>query len=82
MSTNLRVTKALKRAGSSDLTVMQESGYYQRDKTRWGTLYWTVTEIIQWTLAIIPWHSFVLIHHLLWHSFFAAQFQGQMICFH
>ena len=32
--------------------MMQESGYYQRDKTRWRTLYWTVREIIQWTLAI------------------------------
>ena len=37
---------------------MQGSGYYQRDKPRWRTLYWTVREIIQRTLAIIPWHSF------------------------
>ena len=138
--------------------MMQGSGYYQRDKTRWRTLYWTVREIIQRTLAIIPWHSFAasnsegtnyffsrsfsvlfnfpprtnicieysstsvtsvltfrdlvrkwhqnsddstdiifkillsvphfslisscVIHQLLWHLFFAAQFQGQMICFH
>ena len=137
---------------------MQGYGYYQRDKTRWRILYWTVREIIQRTLAIIPWHSFTasssegtnyffltfvfcfvqffpreqisvlnivpppwpvlkfrdlvrkwhhnsddstdiifrlilsvlyfslisscVIHHLLWHLFFAAQFQGQMICFH
>ena len=137
---------------------VQGSGYYQRDKTRLRTLYWTVREIIQWTLAIIPWRSFAasnsegtnwffsrsfsvlfnflpprtnwsvlnifstsvtckflnlvrkwhhnpddstditfrlilsvllfsliwscVIHHLLWHLFFAAQFQGQMICFH
>ena len=26
--------------------------------------------------------SSCVIHHLLWHLFFAAQFQGQMICFH
>ena len=52
------LTMALKRAGSSDLAVMQGSGYYQRDKTRWRTLYWTVREIIQRKLAIIPWHSF------------------------
>ena len=26
-------------SGSSDLAVMQGSGYYQRDKTRWRTLY-------------------------------------------
>ena len=51
-------SRALKRAGSSDLAVMQGSGYYQRDKTRWRTLYWTVREIIQRTLAIFPWHSF------------------------
>ena len=137
--------------------MMQGSGYYRRDKTRWQTLYWTVREIIQWTLAIIPWHSFgasnsegtnyffsrsfsvlfnffpprtnlcieysstsvtckfrdlvrkwhhnsddstdiifrlilsvlyfsllssCVIHHLLWHLFYAAQFQGQMICYH
>ena len=31
---------------------------YRRDKTRWRTLYGTVREIIQRTLAIIPWHSF------------------------
>ena len=138
--------------------MMQGSGYYQRDKTRWQTLYWTVREIIQRTLVIIPWHSFAasnsegknyfshvrflfcsifpprtnicieysstsvtsvltfrdlvrkwhhnsvdstdiifrlilsvlyfslisscVIHHLLWHLFFAAQFQGQMISFH
>ena len=37
---------------------MQGSGYNQRDKTRWKTLYWLVREIIQRTLAIIPWHSF------------------------
>ena len=48
----------MKRAGSSDLAVMQGSGYHQRDKTRWRTLYWTVREIIQRKLAIIPWHSF------------------------
>ena len=35
-------TRALKRAESSDLAEMQGSGYYQRDKTRWWTLYWTV----------------------------------------
>ena len=29
---------------------MQGPGYYQRDKKRWRTLYWTVREIIQWTL--------------------------------
>ena len=137
--------------------MIQGPGYYQRDKTRWRTLYWTVREIIQWTLAIIPWHSLLqaiakekilfshvcflfvqffareqisvlnivpppspvlkfrdlvrkwhhnsddstdiifrlilsvlyfslisscVIHHLLWHLFFAAQFQGQIICFH
>ena len=39
--------RALKRAGSSNLAVMQESGYYQSDKTRWQTLYWTIREIIQ-----------------------------------
>ena len=138
----------MKRAGSSDLAVMQGFGYYQRDKTRWRTLYWIVREIIQRTLAIIPWYSFAasnsdgkkyffltfvfcfvqffhrkqisvwkfrdlvrkwphnsddstdiifrlillvlyfslisscVIHNLLWHLFFAAQFQGQMICFH
>ena len=48
----------MKRAGSSDLAVMQGYGYYQRDKTRWRTLHWTVREVIQRTLAIIPWHSF------------------------
>ena len=48
------LTMALKRAGSSDLAVMQGSGYYQRDKTRWRTLYWTIREIIQRKLAIIP----------------------------
>ena len=37
---------------------MQGSGYYQRDKTRRRTLYWTVREIIQRTLAFIPEHSF------------------------
>ena len=37
--------------------MMQGSGYYQRDKTRWRT-YCTVREIIQRTLAVIPWHSF------------------------
>ena len=26
--------------------------------------------------------SSCVIHHLLWHLFFAAQFQGQIICFH
>ena len=26
--------------------------------------------------------SSCVIHHLLWHLFFAAQFQGKMICFH
>ena len=26
--------------------------------------------------------SSCVIHHLLWHLFFAAQFQDQMICFH
>ena len=54
------VTKlgSLKRAGSSDLAVMQGSGYYQRDKTRCQTLYWTFREIMQRMLAIIPWHSF------------------------
>ena len=139
--------------------MMQGSGYYQRDKTRWRTLYCTVREIMQRKLAIIPWHSFQLqaiakeqiffshvrflfcsifplrtnicieysstsvtsvltfrdvvrkwhhnsddstdiivkiilsvlhfslilsfvIHQLLWHLFFAAQFQDQMICFH
>ena len=41
----------MKRAGSSDLAVMQGSGYYQTDKTRWRTLYWTVREIIQRTLG-------------------------------
>ena len=38
--------------------MMQGSGYYQRDKTRWRTLYWTVREIIQRKLTFIPWHSF------------------------
>ena len=54
------VTKlgSLKRAGSSDLVVMQGSGYYQRDKTRCQTLYWTFREIMQRMLAITPWHSF------------------------
>ena len=42
-------TRALKRAGSSDLAVMQESGYYQRYKSKWRTIYWTVKEIIQRT---------------------------------
>ena len=49
--------RALKRAGSSNLAVMQESGYYQSDKTRWQTLYWTIREIIQQKLVIISWHS-------------------------
>ena len=40
--------------------MMQGSGYYQRDKTRWRTLYWTVREIIQRKLTIIPWHSFAV----------------------
>ena len=31
--------------------MMQGSGYYQTDKTRWRTLYWTVREIIQRTLG-------------------------------
>ena len=26
--------------------------------------------------------SSCVIHHLLWHLFYAAQFQGQMFCFH
>ena len=39
---------------------MQGSGYYQRDKTRRRTLYWTVREIIQRTLAFIPEHSFAV----------------------
>ena len=43
---------------SKIVAVMQGSGYYQRDKTRWRTLYWLGREIIQRTLAIIPWHSF------------------------
>ena len=50
--------RALNPAGSSDLAVMQGSGYYQRGKTRWKTLYWIVREIIQRTLTFIPWHSF------------------------
>ena len=50
--------RALKRAGSSNLAVMQESGYYQSDKTRWQTLYWTIREIIQRKLVIISWHLF------------------------
>ena len=50
--------RALKRAGSSNLAVMQESGYYQSDKTRWQTLYWTIRDIIQRKLVIISWHSF------------------------
>ena len=139
--------------------MMQGSGCYQRDKTRWRIVYRTVREIIQRKLAIIPWHSFAaskseganyffsrsfsvlfnfssannicieysstsvtslltfrdlvrkwhhnsddstdiifktilsvlhfslilscVIHQLLWHLFFAAQFrQDQMICFH
>ena len=138
--------------------MMQGSGYYQRDKTGWRTLYWTVREITQRKFAITrgihllqaiakeqnifshvrfmfcsifsprtnicieysstsvtsvltfrdlvrKWHhnsddstdiifrlilsvlyfsliSSCVIHHLLWHLFFAAQFQDQMICFH
>ena len=57
-----------------DLAVMQGSGYYQRDKTRWRTLYWTVREIIQRKLAIIPWHSFAAsnsegANYFFWRSF-------------
>ena len=148
---------ALKRAGSSDLAVMQGSGYYQRDKTRWRNyigpserlssknellsrgihfLQAIAKEQIMFShvrflfcsifpreqislLNIVPppcpvlkfrdlvrkWHhnwddstdiifrlilsvfyfsliSSCVIHHLLWHLFFATQFQGQMICFH
>ena len=66
--------RALKRAGSSDLAVMQGSGYYQRDKTRWRTLYWTVREIIQRKLAIIPWHSFAASNSEGTNYFFSRSF--------
>ena len=139
----------MKRAGSSDLAVMQGSGYYQRHKTGWQTLYWTViiprhsfaasnsertnyffsrsfsvlfyflpprtniyvlnifstsvtcnfldlvrkwhhhsddsTDIIfRLILSVLPFSliSNGVIRHLLWHLFFATQFQGQMLCFH
>ena len=66
--------RALKRAGLSDLAVMQGSGYYQRDKTRWRTLYWTVREIIQRKLAIIPWHSFAASNSEGTNYFFSRSF--------
>ena len=53
---------------------MQGSGYYQRDKTRWRTLYWTVREIIQRTLAIIPWHSFAASNSEGTNYFFSRSF--------
>ena len=58
LGVSILVIECALRAGSSDLVVMQGSEYYQRDKTRWRTLYWLVREIIQRTLANIPWHSF------------------------
>ena len=57
-----------------DLAVMQGSGYYQRDKTRWRTLYWTVREIIQRKLAIIPWHSFAASNSEGTNYFFSRSF--------
>ena len=40
--------------------------------------------IFRLILSVFPFSliSSCVIHHLLWHLFFAAQFQGQMICFH
>ena len=54
--------------------MMQGSGYYQRDKTRWRTLYWTVREIIQRKLAIIPWHSFAASNSEGTNYFFSRSF--------
>ena len=53
---------------------MQGSGYYQIDKTRWRTLYWTVREIIQRTLAIFPWHSFAASNSEGTNYFFSRSF--------
>ena len=55
--------------------MMQGSGYYQRDKTRMRTLYWTVREIIQRTLAIIQWHSFAASNSEGTKYFFSRSFQ-------
>ena len=38
--------KKLGRRNERSSAVMQGSRYYQRDKTRWRTLYWTVREIV------------------------------------
>ena len=43
------------------------------------------TEIIFRLILSVLYFSLLsscVIHHLLWHLFYAAQFQGQMICFH
>ena len=53
---------------------MQGSGYYRRDKTRWRILHWTVREIIQQTLAIIPWHSFAASNREGTNKFFSRSF--------
>ena len=53
---------------------MQGSAYYQRDKTRWRTLYWTVREIIQRTLAIILWNSFAASNSERTNYFFSRSF--------
>ena len=66
--------RAQEASGLSDLAVMQGSGYYQRDKTRWRTLYWTVREIIQRKLAIIPWHSFAASNSEGTNYFFSRSF--------
>ena len=72
--TRAQEARALKRAGSSDLAVMQGSGYYQRDKTRCQTLYWTFREIMQRMLAIIPWHSFAASNSEGTNYFFSRSF--------